>query len=119
MAEQYARIEFEDIDDWYRVKLSPVPLQTFRDVVAAYRVATESALLPDDLVTMTEVFIPLIESWSHGKKVSVEKALTLDANLLYALVGHWINGVRGVPLPLRRGSSDGEPSEDPTTSPQS
>lgn len=120
MAEKFARIEFEEYpDDWYRVRLSPVSLATFRDVTAAYRAAAEAEWMADELASAVELFVPLIESWSHKAKVSVEHALTLDTNVLIALLGHWINGVRVVPLPLRRGSSDGEPSGDPTTSPQS
>lgn len=112
MAEQYAVIEFEEYpDEWYRVRLSPVPLDDYETVVDAYREAGEVGLLPAELRAMVGLFVPFLESWSRDDKVTVKALGKLDANLLYALVGQWINGVRRVPLPLPKRSSDGEPSE--------
>lgn len=120
MADKFGVIEFEEYpDEWYRVRLSPVPLSRYRDVVAAYKAAGESGILADELVALLKVFIPVVDSWSHEAEVSLDALLELDPNLLFALVGQWINGVRSVPLPLPRRSSDGAPSADPETSPSS
>lgn len=117
MAEKFAVIEFDEYpDEWYRVRLSPVSLDDFEAIVDAYLAADKIGLMPKELRAMAALFVPLLESWSHKKPVTLKALGSLDPNLLFALVGQWINGVRSVPLPLPRRSSDGEPSEGPTTS---
>lgn len=112
MAERFAVIEFEEHPDEFRVRLGPVPLVDFEAVMDAYNAAARSGLMPKPMRAMAQRFAPFSES--HD----LEALVGLDLNLLMALVGQWINGVRSVPLPLPRRSSDGDTSEDPEIDPQ-
>lgn len=106
-------IEFEEFPgETVEVRISPVPVMDFfkvQNAGRALRVAEESFT---DLAT---VFAPFVESWSFPEPVGVEGLLARDYNWFIAVVNLWIKGVRDVPLPLPLTSSDGEPSEDPTS----
>lgn len=118
MAEQFAVIEFEEYpDEWFRVRVNGVSVREFDAAIETYN---ESAVrfMPGPIEKLCDLFAPFLESWSRDGDPDVRE---LDVNLLLALVREWVNGVRNVPLPLPRRSSDGEPSEDPTpnsTSPE-
>jgi hypothetical protein len=106
MADRYAVVEFDEYPEQeFRVRLSPVSVAAYEGIVAAFVAAAENPLQPGTAQALATEF------------AAVYDGDTPDVNLLLALVREWIREVRLAPLPLRRKSSDGEPSEDPTTSP--
>jgi hypothetical protein len=117
MADTYAVIEFEEYgDDWVRVRLSGISMATYEAVVdatsAAYR-----RFMPEELRALRDVFAPLVDSWSFPEPVGVEGLAERDPNWMLAVVREWASGVRNVPLPLPRRSSDGDTSVDPNPEP--
>ena len=114
----HAVIEFEEHpDEWTRVRVSGVSVRDFGAVVEAYNEAARR-FMPEPVDALCDKFAPFLDSWSYPEDTTADGLRERDVNLLLAIVREWVTGVRSVPLPLPRRSSDGEPSEDPTTSPQ-
>ena len=110
-------IEFEEYpDDVVTVRTGPVSI---KDFFAVQAVARGLRLSEDSFTELATVFAPFVESWSFLEPVGVEGLLARDYNWFIAVVNLWTKGVRDVPLPLQRRSSDTEPSEDQTTNPTS
>lgn len=112
----HARLEFEEYpDEWVRVRVSGVSVRDFGKVIAAYNDAA-GRFMPEPIETLCDTFAPYLDSWSFPEPADADGLRERDVNLLLAIVREWVAGVRQVPLPLRQRSSDGDTSEDLTTS---
>jgi hypothetical protein len=99
-------IEFDEYPDQEIVaRLSPVPLDTFDAIVDAYLEAAE--IIAEKVRALAELFGPLLVSWSFPEPADAAGLGARDPNLIVAIVGQWILGVRTVPLPLPVRSSAG------------
>lgn len=114
--ERFAVLEFEDLPD-VRVRISPVPFGQFNAIYDLY-LAAEEFRTPDRVGPMVDAFAPFLDSWEYPEPATREGLDAREVPFLCAVVREWIQGVRRVPRPLPRRSFDGEPSEDPTTSPE-
>lgn len=114
--DRFAVIEFEDYpDEWTRVRLGGVSVREFGDVIEKFNEAVVR-YMPEPIAALCEAFGPFIDSWSYPEEPGAEGLREREPGLVFAIVRSWVRGVRDVPLPLPRRSSDGDPSEDPTTS---
>lgn len=116
--EQTALIELDEYpDEWIRVRLSGASVRQYNDVVNAYNEAVLS-WMPEPVDAMCIKFAPFLVEWSYPEPCDLDGLRDRDINVTFATVKAWVKGVRDVPLPLPRKSSDGEPSEDLETNPQ-
>ena len=114
----HAVLEFEEYpDDEVRVRITGVSVRDFGAIVDAFNEAL-GRFMPEPIGKLCDLFAPYLDSWTFDEPADADGLRERDVNLLFAIVREWVTGVRQVPLPLRLRSSDGEPSEDPTTSPE-
>lgn len=114
--ERFAVLEFEDLPE-VRVRIAPVPFGTFNALFELY-VAADNYRMPDEVKAMCDAFAPFLDSWGYPEPATREGMDAREVAVLVAIVREWIQGVRTVPRPLPRRSSDGEKSETPPTSPE-
>lgn len=110
-----AVLEFEEFPDHEIVVRLNVPLREYEAMLEAWVAA--STMHPARLRELAERFAPYLVRWTFPEPVGLDGLLEREPVLIFAIVRGWVRGVRDVPLPLPRRSSDGDTSEDPTTSP--
>ena len=108
-----AVIEFDEYpDEWVRVRLD-ISVREFGVLVDTYNQAA-LRYMPEPIATLCDTFGPFLVEWSFPETADAEGLRERNVNLLLSLARSTIEGVRDVPLPLPRRSSDGEPSAAPS-----
>ena len=117
MADTTATLVFYEYpDDEIVVRLSPIPMRAYFDLLADYDAANTAPAY----AALFERFVGLglLVSWTFPEPCDVDGFMARDFKLGLAIVKQWIVGVRDVPLPLPRSASGGTPST-PEASPPS
>lgn len=118
LPEKTAILEFEEYPGLeVTVRLSPVPMASYFDIVR--RMADES-LTMTKFEEIARDFAPLgLVAWNLDVEATTEGLVAQPYEFAIGIVNQWTKAVANVPVPLPKRSSDGEPSEDPETSPSS
>lgn len=97
-------------DDEIVLRISPVPMGDYFDIIELYDGAMETSDLTK-VRALFDRFAPVaLVSWSFPEPATAEGLYRRDFKLASALVAQWLKGVRDVPRPLPLMSSDGTAS---------
>lgn len=111
-----ATLVFEDLDGEVVVRLSPVPMRVYFDLIK--RRAEASTV--EDYEALFRAFCDagLLVSWTFPEPCNFDGLMARDVKFGLAVLRDWVAGVRSVPLPLPRSASGGTEST-PEASPPS
>ena len=102
------RLTFEEYpDDEIVLRLSPVPMTVFFDIVERFDRAQAGTLA--DKLDLFRSFgdAGLVESWSYPEPTNGDGLLARDFGLAIQIVSQWLEGVGQVPRPLPPSASGG------------
>lgn len=118
MAETTATLVFDEYPEHeIVVRLAPVPMRLFFDLMAESDTARTVGALRDLFAKFIDA--GLLVSWTFEEPCTLDGYLERDKALGIAIVRQWIEGVRNVPLPLPLSASGGTRSTPEASQPSS